>query len=74
MYEAIDDLISASSYIYKFDVCIVSFDGSYSFQRHAVPERVAELLTIIVDQKPITLSHNGHINILIYKSESKNEL
>ena len=74
MYEAIDELISASTYISKLDVSIVSLDGSYAFQRHAVPELVAELITIIVDQKPITLSHDGHINILVYKSENKNEM
>ena len=51
MYEAIDVLISASTYISKLDVSIISLDGSYAFQRHVAPELVAKPLPIIVDKK-----------------------
>ena len=50
-YLFIELLVSAPTYISKFDVSIVSLDGPYAFQRHVVPELVAELLTVIVDQK-----------------------
>lgn len=63
------DLLSGlaiSHPISKLNVSIVSFDGSDFVQRHAVPELVAEPLPIIVDQKPITLGHDGHMNILVW--------
>ena len=58
-----------TTYISDFNKSIVSPDGADVFQGHAVTELVAEPLTIVVDQKSITLSHDSHMNILVWEIE-----
>ena len=53
----------------NFNPSIVGPDGADVFQGHAVTELVAEPLTIVVDQKSITLSHDSHMNLLVWGTE-----